>query len=132
MKENKIEFELWAIRYNNGDCCEYEEEEDTGVYFEDKEDAVTYLKNKADIIINEINDLDNYNFDNIDKDVVNIFVKENENHISRCESLFEEIDIDELRENGSQALNCHDFLIRSYSQEKIEIYKKGEQKNEKL
>jgi hypothetical protein len=126
MGKNKIEFELWAIIYNNGDCCEYEEEENTGVYFEDKEDAVTYLKNKADIIINEINDLDNYNFDNIDKDVVNIFVKENENHISNCESLFEEIDINKLREKGSKVLSYHDFLIRSYSQEKIKIYKKGE------
>lgn len=126
MEKNKIKFELWAIIYNNGDCCEYEEEENTGVYFEDKEDAVAYLRDKADIIIDEIDDLNNYNFDNIDKEVVNIFVKENENHISHCESLFEEIDVDKLREEGSQALDYHDFLIRSYSQEKIEIYKKGE------
>ena len=122
MKE--LKFNLFAIVYNNGDVDECGSEQNIGVYFEDREDAVSYLENQADIVIDKVCDIDKYNFDNIDNEIVNIFIRENKNHIAECESLYENLNINNLKEHGSKLLTYHDFLVCADNPEIIKIYKK--------
>ena len=103
------ELKLYEIMYNNGDIDEFEEEQSTGDFFEKLEDAINFLKNQADIIVDTIEQLNRYDFNKLEKEFVNIFIKCNEFHRGDSSSLYSHISVIDLKNEKDETLRYVDY-----------------------